>query len=480
MKKRILGLEDLLEVDKYHEIEQQAKQSSEASIIKSDIKADIKADEISKEKTDEADSTSIDDASLTEDTSATDENASGEDTSSEDDKTNDTTNKDAEPKEGSDSNSDIDSVEKDNANDSKDAMESFRHIKYQSLSTEDLSYVANKVVSGFSEGLSFLKYLGINYGPIILSKAYKGVVYAMGKLIKYLFISINKTYTYLERRVNSFENLKSNLADAKEALDELRKKESLEDLSDIKYDKQNIINALKIGNNIDLTNNIMVLNGFIESTIKELGSEISKDISKIRYIIASTLTNNIKEPAELMKIEPHFSNFTKVSYDDVLLNKYIYSNDLPGDINFISILPSDSMSTKEDVINGYNKAEMFLTIKADNFQEVKYIDYMDIDQLDAFINKLDLLCDTCIKHKAMYENVVHNKKNLRFDFKRYFLNIINSDSKVSFKDSLLELVYLKSIFIDKVYLTASMDIHDYAARTIVKSLSYINDNMKRL
>jgi hypothetical protein len=45
---------------------------------------------------------------------------------------------------------------------------------------------------------------------------------------------------------------------------------------------------------------------------------------------------------------------------------------------------------------------------------------------------------------------------------------------------LIEFIHIKTIVIDKVFILAAMDLHDYAAKVMVNALSYARDNVKRL
>lgn len=467
MRKGLLALEDMLEVDKLYEQKEQANKSSETSSIVQDIKTDNKIEE---EVKDNEEDVSTDEASTNE------SEVSGDETdTSTDDISNDSDITYDEKK-------DVDEV---SDTEETEAIESFRLITYNRIAEEDWKETAINIGDHLLQAGKYLGHLGLTYGPDILKHTYKGVVYLMGKIVKLLFTSINSTYRYVKRRMQSFDNIKKDINNLKEAISELKNKEELTDLSDIKYTNKGIINTLKIADKVDFNNNIMVLQKFIINTIEQIDKHIKKDISFIMHLTSSTMNNDLKSPDSLMKVESLGSDFTNKAIkgygtDTELLDSFTYKNVLPGDILFITHIPKQDITEFNQIIEAYNKSKMFLTLNQETFEVVDSINYMDINGIENYLNTLEKLCDVCIAHEIVYNDIIKLKKQLRFSFKRYFNAIITSKEKVSLKNSLTEYVYLKSMFIDKVYLPAAMDIHDYAAKVMVASINYMSENIKRL
>jgi hypothetical protein len=86
----------------------------------------------------------------------------------------------------------------------------------------------------------------------------------------------------------------------------------------------------------------------------------------------------------------------------------------------------------------------------------------------------------CIQHKVLFEQLMSSKLKLRFSFKTYLNQIFNSSEKLDIKSSLIELVYVKTIFAEKVYIRASMDMHDYAVRVLKANIKFAQANLKHL
>lgn len=447
--KLVAAMESMLEVDKLAEKENLANKDSEYSIMINEVKNENKLEE---QNTDTSNDTiqQVDEQSTDEvaDTDITADNSASEDTEM--------------------------------------SSEAFNNLRYTSPSLEGFDQVGNYLAQGaglIKESLSYLGYLGLTYGPTILSHVYKGVVYIMSKLIKLLFGSIDNLIKYTSRRLNSFANLKKDIEQLNKLLDEVEKSENKDDVSQYKYSNKKVINVLKIANSIDLLRNISSLKTFLQNSINDIDLSIKTELGAINHIIAFSNSNIVKTPTNIMNIKLSGQSFKEGilnGYENTneLLTQYYYKDILPGDIRFILTVPKSGSMNDTEIIDAYNSSSSSLVIDSDSYRDVENIDYMEIDQLRKFLNELDSLCDIAISHNSIFNNIIKSKKNLRYGFRRYFTNIINSKNKISLKDSFLELVYLKVMFIDKVYITSMMDINDYTVRVITNSFSYIKDNIK--
>jgi len=361
--------------------------------------------------------------------------------------------------------------------------ESFKDLYYISLAQESfIGDYASKLSEAFKDSLSYLGYLGITYGPTIATNVYRGLVYAMGRLTKLLFTSISKIVKYSNRRINSFNKLKNDINKLKQILSEIKSKNNSE--TDIKISYSNIknIDNLKINTNTDLFNTVNVLNNFLNSSIKDIGNNIVSDISYIKHITSNYLTIDVKTPLASMIVKPMNNcltnrNISGFNPSSDKIEPSAYKETLPGDIEFIAYLPKDTMNNLDDAITAYNNSNLFLGYNMNSYKSVQYINYMNIDDLSKLLEKFSSLCDTCIEQQKLYESIIKYKKGLRFNFRNYFYSLINSKSKISTEKTLIEYVYLKSMFIDKVYISSAMDIHDYSIKVISSGLSYIKSNI---
>jgi hypothetical protein len=437
-----IKLESMLEVEKLAEINKQNASGSEFDFLHSEI--------INNKKIEESENSSI-------------------------------YNKDTE-NDNNDINTDEDTL----------SQESFRNLTYSELSLESyefntepttVSKLGSKVSEAFKSSIDYLSYLGITYGPTIAKNVYKGVIFIMGKLTKLLLSSIVTLTKYLNRRINSFNKLKSDIDDAKKVLKELNGKELSIDKK-IKYTNVKIINTLKISDSVDFINNINTVNSFVSKTINEINTSINNDIGSVKYLISASLLNTIKNPINILikdiPLNGMSSNVIE-GYEpkDDTINGYISNYDLPGDVCLVAHLPKKDINTMEEIIRAYNNSSLFLAMNIKKFKSIESVDYMSIEDLNEYLTVLSKLCNTCILHQSLYEAVIKNKSSLRYNFKQYFNQIFNSNEKVSVSNSLIEYIYLKYMFTDKVYLTAAMDIHDYSIKIINNSLLFIKSNIKQ-
>lgn len=454
-----ISLEEKLEVEKLHEADKQAETGSDFDVLHNQVLDD--------KKTEELESSSVDN---TDDGSTSDDETDTEVTNSEITDTEETSSEETV------------------------AQESFRNLIYTEIAVEDfddnyttdqslVSRIGGKVSEAFKSSVKYLGYLGITYGPTIAKNVYKGVVTIMGKLINLLLSSIVTLTKYLNRRINSFNKLKSDIEDAKKVLKELEDTE-LPDLTDVKFTNNKVINNLKISDNVSFIENINKTNVFITKTINEINTCVNNDIGGVKHLMTSSMSGVVKNPMHILKPELPLNGMVSGVLDgyepkDETVDGYISKYSLPGDVSLVAHLPKKDINTMEETIRAYNNSSIFLAMNMKNFKSIESVDYMTIEDLNKYLNELTKLCNTCILHQSLYETVIKNKSSLRYNFKHYFNELLNSNKKVSVNDSLIEYVYLKYMFTDKVYLAAAMDIHDYSIKVINNSLSFIKSNIKQ-
>jgi hypothetical protein len=365
------------------------------------------------------------------------------------------------------------------------AEESFKNIVFENLALEDfdiLSRLGNKVTEVLSLALHNLSELGITYSPIILTKVYKGVLFLMSKIVSLLFNSISSLNKYIIRHNTSFSKLKEDISSIKKMLDELPESNGS---IDSKFTNKRVIDCLVISDGVDIAANIGVLVDFIGPIVNKISDSINNDVSSIKHLISYSYNGVVKIPSSIMgpsSYDALLSSGSLKGYErsSDMVSSYHYQKTLPGNVLFIAQLPNDDLTELPDIIEAYNNSTMFLGYDADSYKVIDSIDYMSKEGLLNLLSKLDELCGLCIKDEVLYETILSKKKSLRYNFKNYFNALISKSDKVSIKDSLLEYVYLKSIFIDKVYTSTAIDIHDYTAKVITNALVYIKDNANKL
>lgn len=367
------------------------------------------------------------------------------------------------------------------------AKESLRQLSYYELPVTNIAISAEdfggsgSLARDLTQSVLGLAKLGVQYAPMAIKKLFKGVLLLMGRIVRLSFNSIDIIQRYIARRANSFTSLQQDIVELKKTLTHAK---GAEDIANQSFMRQKTINVLKIGKSLDLSENVQIMTDFVSDMVGHIGSHISKDLVVSKHIMNYS-SSGVSMPAKLL---------VENSFDNVLLKEivagfepeadnvdsFIYRQDLPGDVKFISFLPRDDISELDDIARAYNNSKMFLGFDAESFEDINSINYMTIDELNKFLDKLDALCSVCIEHQSVYKTILSKKKASLIWLKHFYNGLISSSHKVSVKDSLLEFIYLKSIFIDKVYLVAAMDIHDYSVKVITNGLSFAKDNAKKL
>jgi hypothetical protein len=339
------------------------------------------------------------------------------------------------------------------------------------------------VVTGTLTGaLTAITILGLTYGPDIVKALYKGVIYVFGKLARLLYVGTKTLAKYIERRVNAFSSLKKSIESLEKSLEIVGKNG---DLTGQQFTDKRVINSLKIGLNADFTANTKQLTTFLNGTILGIGRQVKNDIQAISYLIAASQSKLIKPPIDLFVVKPFLNGMKQddlAGYENDELSTVGYKclEALPSDVVLMAFLPRQDLDGIEQLVKAYNESKLFLGMDLQNFKSVSSVDYMTPEQLKLFLKELKNLCDACITHERFYTDIMVSKKQLKFGFKNYLTRLVGSDRKVTVKESLVEYVFLKAMFIDKVYLVGSMDVHDYCAKIINYGISFAEAHVKKL
>lgn len=391
-----------------------------------------------------------------------------------------------EEKEPSEEPKDIEEVKDEDEEATSVATEAFRTLEYEELALEANGFISS-LSSSVKVVLASLGTMGLNFGSSIINKVYKGVLYTMGKIASGLRNGVRTLVFFSDHWSYALDKQKEDISGLRDVIEQVKSKVSEESDNEegIKpqFTKERVINVLKIGDSVDFNANVSVLNTFIESVIKYISAKVEQDISAIKHIIAYADSGTSSVPMKLL-VNPSISvDFTVghlegYSSTSDLLQTSHYKETLPGDIAFIMHLPSPEITTLDDFRQACFTAKMFLGFHTENFKNIDSIDYMTLDELSEFLNTLEQLCDTCVAHKTYYENILKIKQNLKISYRNYFSNLINSKDKVTAKDSMIEYVYIKSVFVDKVYITAMLALHNYALKVITNGITLAKETVK--
>lgn len=446
MKKSLfIAIEEDLEINKLQEQEKQAAKTGGSEVLFDELSQQKKASELTEENKEDETST---DSSV-----SGDEEETPEDTETTDDFT----------------------VAKEELRNLTFAVEAYAD------DAGDEKSILTKTMDMFSAVFSSISYLGVTYGPKIFKFVYKGVLRLFGDLAKLLYVGTETLMKFIERHQNSLDTLQKSIDSLRKALDLVKDADTL----DVKFSNQKVINALKISESVDFSKNVQVLDKFLTGAISAMSDNIGNEISAINHLITYCRSGTSAVPESLMQSKLSVPGMVEGTIEGFPVNESLtksfrYSESLPSDITLLAIVPRQGLETFEELAQAYNLSKLYLALDVSKYKEVANIDYMTKQQLSEFLNELEKLCKTCVEHKHFYEKIRLQKGQMKIMFKNFFEFVANRDRKLPLKSTLVEQVYLKSMFIDKVYLTAAMDIHDYTAKVISSGLSFIEDNIKKL
>lgn len=369
------------------------------------------------------------------------------------------------------------------AGEDEPSLEELKNLTYSQESIGELAVSAGNHI--LNVAVPVFKYLGLTVAPFVLKNAYKGVVYVLVRMTRLLYSTSVVVSKYIERRVNSFNNLSQTIQALKQTLGELEDRGDLPDVQGETYSKQSVINTLKIGESVDFIDNLTKLSGFVSETIADLDQAVLKDIGAARHLMALSQAGAGNPPSDIMSAGFSADKMTEgevqgyaAPTDQVKCLKY--NEHLPSDVILLAMLPKQDLVDLGEITRGYNHSSIFLGFDSANFKQIDRVDYMALDQLKSLVDNLEKVCALCIEHESVYRKIDTLKTGLKYSVKRYAMALFSKTTKTSLHDSLAEHIYLKLMFADKVYTTSMIDIHDYTARVITHGISFAKANIKKL
>lgn len=453
-----------LEVDKLHTQQEQAEKSGQFDQLYQGIKKDMEL----KEKA--AENAEGDEESTTDDTST-------EEPSPENDA--------AEPVEDPD----VENTEAVDGDDTGAALESFLkyHYEAQAISiaqeevfTKENVLTAGKYLGGKAvDGLKYLKDIGFEYGPVVLKHVYKGVLFALNKTVKAIVQGSVSISTYVKRRINSYENIKSNIESLREAVKLLEDKE----LDGVKYTNDVVINQLKIGGNYDFLSNVKVAQKFFESFFSSFDRNVKSNVIATRNLVNAVVHEQAVQPTNLVVEKFVMNGLTRrevngYQTDNRSVESYTYNYVLPGDVAFIAWLPKRNLTSHEAVVAAYNGSKIFLGMNIHTAVVKEAVDYPSISEINKYLDTLTAICDYGIGLDKVYTDVLRTRNATRGILNSYMRFLLKAQNKISISDSMADFIALKVAYTDRAYIAGGMYANDYMVRVLTNSLSYLKDAVK--
>jgi len=375
--------------------------------------------------------------------------------------------------------------------------ESLRNEYYNRIileSFDDGQGIGTKIASGFKTGAAYLgsklfdgavalKELGVEYGPGILQKLKKTIIYLFIKATKLVLKMIVSISDYTKRHVRSFSKSNEKIKDLREKLNSLKTSGKEMTLGVASTSDESLVSWFTAGGKTDVLNSASVMTAFMSETIRKIDTDLSLNLQSVKKLIdisARPITGN---PLSYLAVPPFSGKYLRKSINGhernpELVDSLVYAVSLPDQVLFAAILPRPSLSTMDEISSAYRESGLFLTTDAKSTPSTDKVDYMDTGKLEHFLDVLEGLCNLGLEHTSFYERIGKAANDLKFGYRHYYQRLTETAEQASIRESLVEYVYLKQSFATRVYIPAAMDIHDYTAAYLVRALRFVKDNIE--
>lgn len=362
---------------------------------------------------------------------------------------------------------------------------------YTQLATESFKdAVVDKVSSGVGYVASFalnlsktLLELGVHYTKEAGLRFSAGVAYLFIRAVKSLMKGTLSATDAVKRNSRSFSKFKEEISTLRETIKTLKESELTQ--PEKKYTDQKVISWLTYGNKTSPVGSAMVMSSFMKTIIEHVNHGIDQDLNIVRKFIELSRSGVKVNPIKLLGVSPFRQRFLKKSVkgyikDPDLVDSYVYEQSLPDRVLFIGLLPKSTLTELPEITKAYQESSLFLGVDPIDHITERSVDYMAIEEIEQFLDVLEKLCDQSLEHVSTYTRLLKENEKLKLGYRYYYQGLIESDEKKSLHQSLAEFVYLKQAFVNRVYLPAAIDVHDYVASYLVRALRFTSENVKAL
>jgi len=491
------ALESELNVDRVY---RENRDSNEVGIFDNlyqGIQTRIEEDKVKEESeanTDIPEDTSVDQTDDSQDQST--DNASGESTDdAQTDKTEespDTENK-VETKEPTDDNKEKDKEdaaksEDKNEDEDKAALESLlndHQIALENfLSLESDFYSNHKYASKAVDALSYMKDVGFKYGPILLKHVYKGVIVALNLIFKGIINSAVLINRLAVKYRQSYETSKERIAELRQAIELINENNVEPPETEDNYRNVDIIRKLSSRENVDFLSLSKEVLKFNTSIYDFSMKEMTTNVNATNGLIQMAMSSKVSTPNTLMVESSSMPGLIPkripgYDFSDAYIESYVYNRVLPGNILFIGHFPKKSLKSREDILEAYKDAKVFMGFDEEHFVSNESVGYMSVEDISNYLDNLDQLCDIGLKENEKLDGILKAKRHLKIKLSLYLKYLATAKDKVSIEDSLAEYIGLKIKYFDNVYIKGSSAVYEYNTQYIASALTYLSACLKR-
>jgi hypothetical protein len=499
-RKRILSFEDSeLNVDKVAEAKIEESKGDDFDNLYQDLSEAKKAEEeppvdSSEPPADDTPpATDSEPKDATEDDSDTDEPEAKKDNSAE--------AKPATPEDKKDE--DDTETPTDADKETKEAIESLREhysdTSY-SVSSEDFSdhlhsagsYLGQAALDGASyagnaalDGIKYVAGLGVAHGPDLVKAVGRGILYSIEKILSSLIKSSIAIVKFAKKHIFTFKSYKAKIVKLKEALNlykSLTTKKEFNSEEEL-YKSKDYIKLLKIKDNFNFDKNSSVFLELFNAYTNEILIKVRNNLSSTKTLISRVSKGDVNKPNRFMVEDISFTGFTKKTVkgyepEHEGLDTYAYNKLLPGDEILLGYAPSKVLASNELIEEAYKHSKIFLGFEVNDGNVSEEVPFINIDNLEKYLEELTMICDIGIKQDKVFDEVIKIKDSLKSGLRDYLGFLYKSKEQVSTRESLIHFISLKAGFIDVTFISGSLTLQNYAIKHLNASTQYCKSLIK--
>lgn len=329
--------------------------------------------------------------------------------------------------------------------------------------------------NGFSFVSGVLLSVGIKFAPMVLSGLFKVVLYSFAKTFQ-LFSGIAEACAdRVQRYMNSYEKQQARMASIVTKMKKVL--ESGATLQDDHFDFPA---------------------QYLSTTSGKSPTEVILHQHEVTtYAFSNLLKGALGEFRQLREIADNRylgKHFDAISYMNVDAGAYgmrsvsgtparaingaspFSLGELAGGLECVLYMPNhaDDWNTIE---RNYNAAEFTLIMKP-NAHQGESLKPMNPAELSKFLISVNALIESSKRHKLFYDELSKARSGLLTHVKALFVQLVRSQTRVSFKDSVALPLFLKTSLTTKVFLVGAMDIQDHNAKVVMNALTYAERVLK--
>jgi hypothetical protein len=337
------------------------------------------------------------------------------------------------------------------------------------------------------EHLPYVAKMGFKYGSLLLKHVYKGVLSILDNVIKSMYQGSQMLIRMTNNAVKVYQNLQESIQDLNKALDALSE---LDDIAQRQpkgdYTKASIIAKLKVGKDTDVVSHVNTAIKLAEAYNSGLSKVVKDHLHTTQRLIDLVVEQQLKaRPEALMREQmqlPGFKIEVVDGYEPENENceSYVFEDVLPGDVRFIAMLPSKTLSKREDIIAAYQAARFFFGVAKQDIEGIETMPYLDRDAIAALLDALNQLCDIGLKLRQQSPIIVTARSNLKSSLLRYLKYLLLAHHRISIEDSCAEYIALRARSLDKTYLSGALHVQDYLHSLISAGIQYAEANIRAI